>query len=122
MVSQITGVLLVSSTVCSKEISKLWVTGICEENPPVAGGFPSQRASNAENVPIWWRHRAVYCHDESDQLDMFAIVTNMTYYIVILDVSSQIVEAVRLLVGGFGRQPYTTRLAWRPAIYTATQS
>ena len=25
-------------------------------NPPVAGGFPSRRASNAENVFIWWRH------------------------------------------------------------------
>ena len=24
--------------------------------PPVAGGFPAQRASNAENVSIWWRH------------------------------------------------------------------
>ena len=32
------------------------VTGLCEGNPPVAGGFPSQRASNAENVSIWWRH------------------------------------------------------------------
>ena len=25
-------------------------------NPPLTGGIPSQRASNAENVPIWWRH------------------------------------------------------------------
>ena len=24
--------------------------------PLVTGGFPSQRASNAENVSIWWRH------------------------------------------------------------------
>ena len=24
-------------------------------NPPVSGGFPSQRASYAENVSIWWR-------------------------------------------------------------------
>ena len=31
------------------------VTGLCEGNPPVTGGFPSQRASNAKNVPIWWR-------------------------------------------------------------------
>ena len=27
-----------------------------------------------------------------------------------------------LLVGGLGRQPYTTRLVQQPAIYTATQS
>ena len=32
------------------------VTGICEGNPPMIGGFPPQRASVAENVFIWWRH------------------------------------------------------------------
>ena len=39
-----------------KETSKLRVTGPCEGNPPVISGFPSQRASNAEKVFIWWRH------------------------------------------------------------------
>ena len=28
------------------------VTGLWEWNPPVTGGFPSQKASNAENVPF----------------------------------------------------------------------
>ena len=36
----------------SKEISKLRVTGLCEGNSPVAGEFPAQKASNAENVPF----------------------------------------------------------------------
>ena len=36
--------------------SKLRVTGLCEGNSPVKGEFPTQRASNAENVSIWWRH------------------------------------------------------------------
>ena len=40
----------------SKKSLKLRVTGLCEGNPPVTGGFPSQRASNAVNVSIWWRH------------------------------------------------------------------
>ena len=40
----------------SKKIPKLRVTGLCEGNPPVTDGFPSQRARNAENVSIWWRH------------------------------------------------------------------
>ena len=40
----------------SKKTSKLRVTGLCEGKPPVTGGFPSQRARNAENVSIWWRH------------------------------------------------------------------
>ena len=40
----------------SKKASKLRVTGLCEEKPPVSGGFPSQKASNAKNVYVWWRH------------------------------------------------------------------
>ena len=28
----------------------------CEGNSPVTGEFRAQRASNAENVYIWWRH------------------------------------------------------------------
>ena len=36
--------------------SKLRVTGLCEGNSLVTGEFPAQRASNAENVSIWWRH------------------------------------------------------------------
>ena len=38
-----------------KENTKLCVTGFCGRNPPVTGGFPSQRASNVENVSIWWQ-------------------------------------------------------------------
>ena len=41
-----------------KKTSKLRVTGLCEGNSPVTGEFPTQRASNAENVSIWWRHHA----------------------------------------------------------------
>ena len=40
----------------SKKTSKLRVTGLCERNSTVTGEFPAQRASNAENVSIWWRH------------------------------------------------------------------
>ena len=40
----------------SKKTSKLRVTGLCMGNSPVTGEFPAQRASNAENVSIWWRH------------------------------------------------------------------
>ena len=55
--SQITGVSIVCSTVCSgTDQIKGRVTGHCEGNPPVTGGFPSQRASKADNVCIWWRH------------------------------------------------------------------
>ena len=54
MASQITSRTIVYSTVYSrrrpKKTSKLRVTGLCE------GNLPAQRASNAENVSIWWRH------------------------------------------------------------------
>ena len=42
----------------SKKTSKLRVIGLCEGNSSETGEFPSQRASNAENVSIWWRHHA----------------------------------------------------------------
>ena len=45
----------------SKKISKLNVTGLYEGNSPVTGEFPSEKASHAENVSIWWRH-----HEEID--------------------------------------------------------
>ena len=40
----------------SKKMWELCVTGLCEGNSPVTGEFPSQKASNAENVSIWWHH------------------------------------------------------------------
>ena len=40
----------------SKKTSKLRVTGLCVGNSSGIGEFPAQRASNAENVSIWWRH------------------------------------------------------------------
>ena len=39
-----------------KKTSQLCVTGLCEGNSPLSGEFPAPRASNAENVSIWWRH------------------------------------------------------------------
>ena len=51
----------------SKKTSKLRVTGLCVGNSPGTGEFPSQMASNADNVFIWWRHHEceiwsmVYC-------------------------------------------------------------
>ena len=40
----------------SKKTSNLRVTGLCVGNSPVTGEFLAQRASNAENASIWWRH------------------------------------------------------------------
>ena len=63
MASQITSPTIVYSIVYSgtnqRKTSKLRVTGLCEGNSPVTGEFPAQRASDAENVSIWWRHHAI---------------------------------------------------------------
>ena len=40
----------------SKKTSKLRVTGLCEGNSQLTGEFPAQKASNVENVSVWWRH------------------------------------------------------------------
>ena len=45
-----------------KENSKLRITGLCEGNSLMTGEFTAQRASNADDVSILWRH-----HVERDQ-------------------------------------------------------
>ena len=50
----------------SKKTSKLRVTGLCVGNSPEADEFPTQVASNAENVSIWWRHH-VWGESKGDQ-------------------------------------------------------
>ena len=43
----------------SKKTPKLRVTGLCAEISPMTGEFLAQRANNAENVSIWWRHHGL---------------------------------------------------------------
>ena len=47
----------------SKKTSTLHITGLCVGNSPVTGEFPTQRASNTENVSIWWRHHLCSQHE-----------------------------------------------------------
>ena len=44
----------------SKKISKLRIPGLFAGNSPVTVEFPTQMASNAENVSIWWRHHDTF--------------------------------------------------------------
>ena len=55
MASQIISLTIACSTWQTKKTSKLRVPGLFAGNSPVTGEFPAQRASNAENVSIWWR-------------------------------------------------------------------
>ena len=46
----------------SKKASHLYVTGLCEGNSRVTREFPTQKASNAENTSIRWRHHGDVIH------------------------------------------------------------
>ena len=60
MVSQITSLTIVYSTIYSGANQRKQQSSVslacCEGNSPVTGEFPSQMASYAEDVSIWWRH------------------------------------------------------------------
>ena len=54
----------------SKKTSKLRTIGLCEGNPSVTAGFPSQRASNAQNVPFddvinGWKYLLLWNYENS---------------------------------------------------------
>ena len=73
----------------SKNTLKLRVTGLCEGNPAMTGAFRSQKAINAENVSIWWRHH-VLLHSKQRHLcwEVFNVVyrpseTNMFNQIIL---------------------------------------
>ena len=59
----------------SKKTSKLHVTGLCAGDLLVTGEFPAQRASNAENVPIGWRH---------GDSGIFFIITTLKVFVTII--------------------------------------
>ena len=60
MASQITSLTSVYATVYSGTDQRKHQSSVslafCEGNSLVIGEFPAPRASNAENVSIWWRH------------------------------------------------------------------
>ena len=73
----------------SKKTSKLRVTGLCAGNSPETGEFPAQRAGNAENVSIWWRHHdilSLFWKFRHCKLSIFSIIEVMRYQSVIIQV------------------------------------
>ena len=83
MASQTTSLTIAYSTVYSsadvgninaKKTSKLRIIGLCEENSPVTDALPAQRAGNAENVSIWWRHHIVIANCTSPTGHLIQVV------------------------------------------------
>ena len=61
--SQITSLAIVYSAVYSRTDQRKHQSSaslaLCVGNSPVTGEFPTQRASNAENISICWRHHVL---------------------------------------------------------------
>ena len=67
----------------SKKTANLRVTGLCEGNSPVTGEFPAQRASNTENVFIWWRHHdaeVLECTDHKHCWELLLVNVSIEYW------------------------------------------
>ena len=68
MVSQITSLTIVYSAVYSGADQRKYQSSESQAfwagNSPGTGDFPAQRAGNAENVSIWWRHYALMLNSE----------------------------------------------------------
>ena len=65
----------------SKNTSKICVTGLCAGNSPVTGEIPAQRASNAENVSIWWRHHELRFYTSSHITNYFPLYSQVIFII-----------------------------------------
>ena len=99
----------------SMKTSKLRVTGLCEGNSPVTGEFPSQRASNAENLSIWWRHHASYICGH--RLIILRLARNYQCYLSLIGTGN--VEGCRYSSLRSFKWQYVSRLGpvsiWRPS-------
>ena len=121
MASQITGVSIVCSTVCSgadkKKTPKLRVTGLCEGNSPVTGGFPSQKTSNTENISTRWRHHGLQLPTIYHKIDSAGYKWNFAklstfYFNFNLNNKSLTLTPTSFLNGNLLVIPVTTKILW----------
>ena len=53
---------------------------LCAGKSPVTGEFPAQRASNTENVPVWWRHHDIPCQANA-VFNTLILIPYLTYLV-----------------------------------------
>ena len=65
----------------SKKTSKLRVAGLCDGNSSVTGEFRSQKARNAENASIWWRHhgRESIYHQDFREKNLICVILGLSF-------------------------------------------
>ena len=89
---------------------KIKVRCLCEGNPPVTGGFPSQRASKAAKVSIWWRH-----HDSYNSSRNLFLGTHYVNTLILDDFPSHSAEIIIASQGNVtSALPHLTR-CWGPS-------
>ena len=85
--SQITSLTIVYSTVYSgadqRKHQKFCVTNLCAGNSPITGEFPAHKASNAENVSIWWRHHVMLQNASSQPNIITNNIQSSLFYILL---------------------------------------
>ena len=79
MAYQITSLTIVYWTIYSgadrRKHQSSAVLALSAGNSPVTGEFPTQRASNAESVSIWWRHHDMHWFLLSTRKDFNCLCT-----------------------------------------------
>ena len=97
----------------SKKTSVFRVTGLCGGNPPWTGEFPSQRASNAENVSVWWCHHGLLRNNpkEYGQMDHMKPRENKAYKTVCIFHGIYCINAIRTNGVNSSSHPWTK---WPP--------
>ena len=85
----------------SKETSKFRVTGLCAGHSPGTGEFHAQRASNAENVSIWWRlhgfvRHPCHCCRRRPQTFVHAMTPNFSITLILLELMAFIYRLTKL--------------------------
>ena len=74
-----------------------------EGNPPVTGGFPSQRASNTENISIWWRHHVWIMH---------TVYTSLLFYHRLIYTKTSVILLVQRPLSHCSGNSVTTLKIW----------
>ena len=69
----------------TKAKSKPTLLIFCEGNPPVTGGFPSQKASDTENVYMSWHHPGLECNSHLWEATVYTMVYTHRFAVLCFD-------------------------------------
>ena len=88
-----------------KKTSKLRATGLCAGKSPVTGEFPTQMASNAENVSTWLRHHVMFdiSHENQNRISLSSYTCISTLQLAAVVKQNQINLDIGTLIGNISK-------------------